>query len=112
MLEEVVEHNNRCMDQHFLVDIKRHIKEQVRCCCHMAIDIIVISMVDWIVDSIDMVTTIIAATATTQMALLWIIIIELSISRFAIVAYFELEWLAKTADSIGLLAAIAEIESM
>ena len=46
MLEEVVEHNNRCMDQHFLVDIKRHIKEQVRCCCHMAIDIIVISMVD------------------------------------------------------------------
>jgi len=119
MLEEVGVHNNRCMDQQrCLVDIitiiiiKHHTKEQVCCCYHMVIDIIVIGMADWIVGSIDMVATIITATITTQMVLLWIVIIELSIDIFAIVAYFELDWFARIADLTGLLAAIAEINSM
>jgi len=116
MLEEVGVHNNRCMDQlRCLVDIiiKHHTKEQVCCCCyHMVTDIIAIGMADWIVGSIDMVATIITATITTQMVLLWIVIIELSNDIFAIAAYFALDWFARTADLIGSLAAIAELNSM
>lgn len=109
MLEVVVEHNNRCMDQIFLANINHQIKVQVR--CHMAIKIIIIDTVDWIVDSIVMVVTIIVVTVI-QMALLWIVIIELSISRFVVVVDFEIDWLTKTADSISLLATIARIDSM
>lgn len=77
----------------------------------MAIKIIIIDTVDWIVDSIVMVATIMVVTVI-QMALLWIVIIELSISRFVVVVDFEIDWLTKTADSISLLATIARIDSM
>lgn len=109
MLEVVVEHNNHCMDQIFLANINHQIKVQV--CYHMAIKIIIIDTVDWIVDSIVMVATIMVVTVI-QMALLWIVIIELSISRFVVVVDFEIDWLTKTADSISLLATIARIDSM